>query len=63
MHLQIFILYLFTDNRANITSTVYYHDMPASTYYIYICGTERRNMICETLTVKIQGNPEYVSHG
>ena len=29
--------------------------MPTSTYYIYICGTERRNMICETLTINIQG--------
>ena len=40
---------------ANISSTMYYHNMPETTYYIYICGTERRNMICETLTIHIQG--------
>lgn len=46
----------FTDNLGNISLTTYLHDKPTNTSYtIFICGHERRNEICEYLTIDLEG--------
>ncbi|KAL4229798.1 hypothetical protein ACF0H5_010189 [Mactra antiquata] len=39
---------------ANITALVYFWDQVNSSYLIDFCGTERRNMVCSTVTLDIQ---------
>lgn len=45
------------DNLGNISLTTYLYDKPTNTTYkVLICGHERRNEMCEYLTIDLEGS-------
>ena len=50
-----FAFFRLLDNLANVTALKHMHELSAETYSLYVCGIERRNIICATLTIELQG--------